>query len=159
MPVSPEPAVTSPDPDWAHLLGHLLWETWARAALLGEAGLADTSLTLPSLGVLDAISTWPGITVAEISRRTPKTQQAISQVVARLEKLGYLERRLRPGRGVGLHITPAGQKAHREGTAREATLEQHLHDLLGTDRYNQLRTLLEQTCQLLTPELDPPSSP
>jgi DNA-binding MarR family transcriptional regulator len=158
MPVSLEPALTLPEPRWAHLLAHLLWETWARAALLGEAGLADTSLTLPSLGLLDTISAGPGITVAEISRRTPKTQQAISQVVARLEKLGYLERRLRPGRGVGLHITAAGQKARREGTAREETLEQHLHDLLGTDRYNQLRTLLEQTCQLLTPEPDPPSS-
>jgi DNA-binding MarR family transcriptional regulator len=156
MSVSPEPAVTSPEPGWARLLGHLLWETWARAALLGEAGLADTSLTLPSLGVLDAISTWPGITVAEISRRTPKTQQAISQVVARLEKLGYLERRLRPGRGVGLHITPAGKKAHREGNAREETLEQHLRDLLGTNRHNQLRMLLEEACQLLASEQQPP---
>jgi DNA-binding MarR family transcriptional regulator len=156
MHVSPEPALTSPEPGWARLLGHLLWETWARAALLGEAGLADTSLTLPSLGVLDAISTWPGITVAEISRRTPKTQQAISQVVARLEKLGYVERRLRPGRGVGLHVTRAGEKAHREGNAREEILEQHLLDLLGSERHNQLRMLLEQACQLLAAEQQPP---
>jgi DNA-binding MarR family transcriptional regulator len=156
MPVSLEPALAPPEPQWAHRLGHLLWETWARAALLAEAGLADTSLTLPSVGVLDAISTWPGITVAEISRRTPKTQQAISQVVARLEKLEYLERRLRPGRGVGLHITPAGEKAHGEGTASEEALDQHLNELLGADRYNQLRTLLEQACQLLASEQQPP---
>lgn len=134
---------------WAHQLGHLLWETSAYASVLGEARLADTQLTHASVGVLDRVSTWPGITVAEMSRHTPTTQQAISQVVARLEKLGYLERRLRDGRGVGLHVTPAGAKAHREGSARERALEQHLRELLGRARYGKLRGLLAETRELL----------
>ena len=103
---------------WAHELGHLLWETAAYAAVLGEAHLADSPLTLASVGVLDRVATWPGISVAEMSRQTPKTQQAISQVVGRLEKLRYLERRLREGRGVGLYLTPEGAKAHRRRRPR-----------------------------------------
>ena len=79
---------------WKHRIGHLLWEVETRVSLLGEAGLGDTPLTLPALGLLDMVSLWPGSTVGELSRRTPKTQQAISQIVSRLEKLGYIERRL-----------------------------------------------------------------
>jgi DNA-binding MarR family transcriptional regulator len=141
-----------PAQPWAHRLGHLLWETSARVSLLGEAELARTPLTLPSLGLLDIIGALPGITVAEISRRLPTTQQSISQIVARLEKLGYVERRLGPRRGVGLHITPAGQQAHNEGTAREEALDQRLEDLLGAERYRELSALLEQARELLTDE-------
>jgi DNA-binding MarR family transcriptional regulator len=149
MVLSPDPVAATAEPAWAKQLAHLLWEAWARAAPLREEGLAGTSLSLPSLGLLDAVTTWPGITVAELSRRTPKTPQAISQTVARLEMLGYLERRLRSGRGVGLHVTAAGAAAHRQGAASEEAVEQQLRDLLGPDRYDQLRSLLHQACALL----------
>ncbi len=121
-------------------------------SLLGEAELADTPLTLPSLGLLDIIGAFPGITVAEISRRLPTTQQSISQTVARLEKLGYVERRLGPRRGVGLHITRAGHQAHQQGTAREQALDQRLEDLLGAERHGELCALLEQARELLVSE-------
>jgi DNA-binding MarR family transcriptional regulator len=143
-----QPAITPAQP-WAHRLGHLLWETSARVSLLGEAELANTPLTLPSLGLLDIIEAMPGITVAEISRRLPTTQQSISQSVARLEKLGYVERRLGPRRGVGLHVTEAGHRGHQEGTAREKVLDQRLEDLLGAERHRELCALLEQARELL----------
>jgi DNA-binding MarR family transcriptional regulator len=149
---APEPTqpTVAPSQAWAHRLGHLLWETSARVSLLGEAELANTPLTMPSLGLLDIIEAIPGITVAEISRRLPTTQQSISQSVARLEKLGYVERRLGPRRGVGLHVTEAGHRGHQEGTAREKVLDQRLEDLLGAERHRQLCALLEQARELLT---------
>ena len=149
MVLSPERVAASAEPSWATQLAHLLWEASARASPLREVGLAGTSLNLASLGLLDAVTTWPGITVAELSRRTPKTPQAISQTVARVESLGYLERRLRSGRGVGLHVTAAGADAHRQGAASEEAVEQQLRDLLGAERYDQLRSLLHQACVLL----------
>jgi DNA-binding MarR family transcriptional regulator len=157
MTASPERAKPDVDParPWAHRLAHLLWETAARVGLIGEAELTDTPLTLPSLGLLDIIATLPGITVAEISRQLPVTQQSISQTVARLEKLGYVERRLGPRRGVGLHITAAGHRAHKEGTAREKAFDQRLEQLLGGDRHRDLSALLEQTRDLLSGEDHP----
>ena len=155
---SREPTQPAGDPaqaPWAHRLGHLLWETSARVSLLGEAELADTPLTMPSLGLLDIIESVPGITVAEISRRLPTTQQSISQTIARLEKLGYVERRLGSRRGVGLHVTPAGRHAHREGTVREAALDERLEDLLGAERHRDLCALLEQARELLVNEDQP----
>lgn len=112
--------------------------------LLADPQFAGSELTLPAIGALDMISTWPGSTVAELSRRTPKTPQAIGQVVGRLERLGYVERRLGPGRGVGLYITEAGTVARKEGHRREDLLEERVRDLLGERLYSELERLLDR---------------
>ena len=158
MASSPERTQPPPDPahPWAHRLAHLLWETTARVALLAEAELADTPLTQASLGLLDVIAALPGITVAEISRQMPRTQQSISQTVARLQKLGYIERRLGPRRGVGLHITKAGQQVHHEGTTRENAFDRRLEQVLGTEHHRNLCALLEQAREQLISEEHPP---
>lgn len=151
---TPAPAREPADPSdlaSSHYLGHLLWEVSARAGMLGEAEMAGTPLTLPSSGMLQLIAAEPGITIAEITRRTPKTQQAVSQIVARLEKLGYVDRRLGSGRGVGLSVTETGLKACADGVAFEARFERRLRELFGEARYGQLRELLEQARDLLTP--------
>lgn len=123
-------------------LHDLLWEVTAYSEMLGEAALADTPLTLPSNGMLETIVREPGVTVAEVSRRLPKSQQAISQVVARLERLGFVERRVGAGRGVGLYATEAGLAASREGVARERAFETQLREILGPERFAALRELL-----------------
>ena len=134
---------------WKHRIGHLLWEVQTRVSQLGEAELRETPMTLPALGVLDLVGAWPGSTVSELSRRTPTTQQAISQVVARLEKLGYLERRLGAGRGVGLYITDAGTAAREQGHLLEESYERKVRDLFGETLFQQLKQLLEEARELL----------
>lgn len=138
-----------PDQPWAHWLGHLLWEVSARTSALGEAALAATPLTFPSLGVLDQITSQPGITIAEIARRLPTSQQATSQVAARLEKLGFIERRVASGRSIGLHVTAAGAAARAAGNAIEATFEAELETTLGAERYAELRRLLDEARAIL----------
>ena len=125
-------------------LGHLLWEVYAYTSLDAEAAMTQTPLTLASCGVLHAIAREPGITAAEIARRTPKTPQAINQVATRLEKLGFIERRLAEGRGVGLHATPAGARALEQGIAVELQAEDRLRDALGGDLYEDLRLRLDR---------------
>ncbi|MBV9803431.1 MAG: winged helix-turn-helix transcriptional regulator [Solirubrobacterales bacterium] len=125
-------------------LNDLLWEVCTYVELMGEAALAGTPLTLASSGMLAAVLAEPGITVAEMSRRIPKTQQAISQVAARLEKLGLLERRLGSGRGVGLFVTEAGRAMAKEGLAREQELQDRLCELLGDERCDALSRLLAE---------------
>lgn len=125
-------------------LGHLLWEVSSRNTLITETALAATTLTPAGVGVLDQIVTTPGTTIADITRRAPKTQQAISQVVARLEKLGYVERRLAGGRSVGLHATQDGVRAHAEAIAVEDEVEARMRAALGAKRYERLRELLAE---------------
>ena len=130
-------------------LNDLLWEVTTYVELMGEAALAETPLTLPSSGMLERILEEPGITVAEMSRRLPKSQQAISQVAARLEKLGFLERRLGSGRGVGLFVTDAGREMAQEGRRREQELDRRVRELLGEERHAALRQLLVESRSIL----------
>jgi DNA-binding MarR family transcriptional regulator len=132
-----------------YTLHDLLWEVSAYAEMRGEAALADLGLTLPSNGLLDAIVNEPGVTVAEMSRRIPKTQQAISQVVTRLERGGFVERRVGSGRGVGLYPTEAGRAISAHGVERELGAEAEMRELLGDERYESLRALLLEARPIL----------
>lgn len=132
-------------------LGHLLWEVGARVSLLGEAALARTPLTSRMAGVLEAIVADPGTSIAEISRKVPVSPQAVSQVVVRLEGLGYLERRSgERGRGVALFMTPAGEKALAEAEERKAAFDRELAEALGEERHAELVRLLTEALPVVT---------
>ena len=127
-------------------LGHLLWEVGARNSLLAEASLSRTPLTPSAAGMLDTISADPGVSIAEIARRTPVSPQAVSQVVKRLEGLGFVERRStgRGGRGVSLYVTERGEEAHAAADERRVAYERELAEALGPDRYKKLLKLLKE---------------
>jgi DNA-binding MarR family transcriptional regulator len=130
-------------------LYNLLWQVAAYTHLLGEETFAGTPLTVASGSMLIAVLEQPGLTVAEFSRRIPKTQQTLSQVVARLEKLGLIDRRLGPGRGVGLYLTEAGQQMADDAAAREQEVNARLRELLGEDRAAALTELLRESRAIL----------
>jgi DNA-binding MarR family transcriptional regulator len=130
-------------------LYNLLWQVAAYTHLMGEETFAGIPLTVASGSMLIAVLEQPGLTVADFSRRIPKTQQTLSQVVARLEKLGLIERRLRPGRGVGLYLTEAGQQMAGEAVAREQEVNTKLRELLGAKRAGALTELLRESRAIL----------
>lgn len=130
-------------------LYELLWQVASYTHLMGEETFAGTPLTVASGSMLIAILEQPGLTVAEFSRRIPKTQQTLSQVVARLEKLGLVERRLGSGRGVGLYLTEAGQQLAEDAVAREREVNAQLRELLGAKRAAALSQLLRESRAIL----------
>jgi DNA-binding MarR family transcriptional regulator len=130
-------------------LYNLLWQVAAYTHLMGEETFAGTPLTVSSGSMLIAVLEQPGLTVAEFSRRIPKTQQTLSQVVARLEKLGLIERRLGPGRGVGLYLTGAGREMAEDAIGREEEVSARLRELLGEDRAAALTELLRESRTIL----------
>lgn len=134
------------------MLSDLLWEVASYVELLGEAALADLPVTTASSGMLMTVYAEPGITVAGLSRRKPQSQQAISQVAARLEKLGLVERRLKQGRGVGLHLTDEGRAMAEQAFERERSVDEQLVATLGKSNHDALRRLLVKSRGLLRPE-------
>jgi DNA-binding MarR family transcriptional regulator len=110
--------------------------------LLAEPVFRDSQLSQPSIGALERIAAFPGVTASELARQAFKTQQAVSQVTGRLERLGYVERRVGPGRGVGLYITESGTHALARGTEQETEFDRRLEQLLGSDHADELRALL-----------------
>lgn len=132
-------------------LGHLLWEVGARVSLMSEAALSRTPLTPRSAGMLDAIRSDPGTTMAEISRRLPVTPQAVGQVVTRLEKSGYVERSgSARGRGVRLFVTAAGEAALAEAIERKDAFDRELAEALGEERHAELVRLLQEALPIVT---------
>lgn len=125
-------------------LTHLLWEVSTRALSVAETALADSPLTTASAGILDAVASKPGTSIADLARWLPTSAQAISQIAGRLEGLGHLERRLGArGRGVALFITAAGTRAREDADQRISNANRELARTLGTDEHHQLLRLLE----------------
>jgi DNA-binding MarR family transcriptional regulator len=116
----------------------------------GEAALVGTSLSLPLNHLLNAVTAEPGVSVTEIARRLGKSQQAMSQAADRLDRLGFIERRVGAGRTVGLHATDAGRIASADGVRRELAAERRTRDVLGPDRFDALVALLETARDALT---------
>ncbi len=130
-------------------LGHLLWETAGLARSIFESAVAELPLSKMGLGLLMRIADQPGVTVSKLARDGFATQQSVSQVVGRLERLGYVERRLGSGRGIALHITASGKAAMIAGDAQEREFECQYRELLGAERYEQLcELLIEARAQL-----------
>jgi DNA-binding MarR family transcriptional regulator len=150
----PTPAEMADLTPGADNFGHLLWETSVRWMALAEPQLSDTQLSFPSIGVLGRISAFPGITASTLAREGFKTQQALSQVTGRLERLGYVERRVGAGRGVGLYITKAGERALAEGMGIEDSLELKARELLGEELYTDLKDCLRQARAAFTEAAD-----
>lgn len=151
------------DSPYEERLYFLLWATHASATPLADHALAgQEGMTRAMLGMLQHVSSTPGATSADIVRRLPVTQQAVSQLAARLEKRGWIERRLMGGRRVGLYLTPAGDEALEMATASDLHFEAQLKCILGDERYEELRKLLLQANQALSiavPEGAPPHHP
>jgi DNA-binding MarR family transcriptional regulator len=118
--------------------------------LRGEAALAGTSLSLPLNHLLDAVVAEPGVTVTEIATRLGKSQQAMSQAADRLERLGFIERRVGSGRAVGLHATEVGWTASADGVRRELAAEESTRQILGEGLFEQLISVLESAHEALT---------
>lgn len=137
-------------PDREHL-GHLLWEVGARVGLMGEAALARTPLTPRAAGMLEAVHADPGTSIAAISRRLPVSPQAVSQVLVRLEKAGFVERRSgERGRGVALFITAAGEDVLAEAKERKEAFDHELAEAIGAKRHAKLVRLLKEALPLVT---------
>lgn len=144
----PMAAAEIPDREY---LGHLLWEVGARVSLMSEAALARTPLTPRAAGMLEAVSSDPGTTMAEVSRRLPVTPQAVGQVVTRLEKAGFIERSgSARGRGVRLFITEAGEAALAEAIERKEAFDRELAAALGEERHAELVRLLKEALPIVT---------
>ncbi len=72
--------------------------------------LAKHELSVPDLTVLSVLQRRPGLSNAQLARRSLITPQAMNDVVARLERRELVERRVDPShRGILLtRLTPAG---------------------------------------------------
>lgn len=80
-----------------------------RSRMDGE--LRPLGLTTPQYAALSVLGDFPGISGAELARRSFVTAQTMNQVLAKLEGAGLIEKRRHPGHGRVLqaYLTPEGE--------------------------------------------------
>ena len=87
-----------------------------------------------------------GTSVSELARRAQMTKQSMAELVAHLERHGYVERVPDPADRRARLVRATARGAEVYAIAREvvAELEQRLAARLGPERFTQLRELLEE---------------
>lgn len=110
-----------------------------------EPGLRAVDVANAHYALLMTIHTYPGLSGAELARRLGVTTQAVALLATKLQARGLIERRTHPRhRNVQeLHLTAAGSEALERAEAVIVRLERQVHEILGRDRYDQLRILLD----------------
>lgn len=98
-----------------------------------DNALRDFGVTLTQWTVLTLLLHEPGLSAADLARRSFISQQGVAGILARLERAGLVARTPHPthGRIVAVTITSAGRALVTYGDEQVAALEARLHDALG----------------------------
>lgn len=145
---SPDP--TSGDPAFVEEtrpnIGRLLldsFELFAERIVVGvrDRGFPDFRLTdTKVLRYLEA----DGTQITVLAERAHMTKQAMSELVRRVERQGYVERRPDPddGRAKRVHLTTTGEKVTEAARAAYRSTVRDWREALGADRFARLQRLL-----------------
>lgn len=101
----------------------------------------------PSHGnAMEQLELEDGLRLTELAARAGITAQSMGELVDDLEAKGYVERRADPNdrRAKRIHLTDRGKKNARVAKRATADVERYLAELLGEQRYNLLRSTLEE---------------
>ncbi|HKB42578.1 MAG TPA: MarR family transcriptional regulator [Gemmataceae bacterium] len=87
-----------------------------------------------------------GTRVSELARRAQITKQSMAELVAHLERHGYVERVADPGdrRAKLVRATSRGQEVYAIAREAIAEIEREWTERLGANNMRQLRDLLQQ---------------
>jgi DNA-binding MarR family transcriptional regulator len=98
--------MSPPDPRLSYLVGRL--DRIVRRDFVGALG--DAGLTLAQYTALSVLAARPGLSNAQLARRSLVTPQAMNQALANLTDRGLITRRPHPtkGRVLSVELTPSG---------------------------------------------------
>jgi DNA-binding MarR family transcriptional regulator len=100
----------------------------------------------PSHGnTMEQLELEDGLRLIDLSARAGMTAQSMGELVDDLEAKGYLERRPDPAdrRAKRIYLTDRGRENARVAKRATADVERSLEELLGQQRYQQLRRTLK----------------
>lgn len=109
-----------------------------------DEALRGLGVTTPQYAALSALSGEPGLSNAQLARRSFVTPQTMNQILAKLENRGLVERRGHPehGRVLQAYLTTAGETLREECAGRAAAVEERMvSGLSRADRSRFLQTL------------------
>jgi DNA-binding MarR family transcriptional regulator len=142
----------SVNPPFEQYVGYLLKH--AQHALRAEMdrSLESHGLTTPQYVVLASLESYPGISNAELARRSFVTPQTMVRIVAGLTKRGLVARKKSPthGRILPADLTAKGLRKVRAGHNSATEVESRMLAPLSQDERRTLARLLEECAEALS---------
>jgi DNA-binding MarR family transcriptional regulator len=132
-------------------IGYLMVQAWhtLRAAL--DAALRPHDLTPPQYAALSVLARDPGLSGADLARACNITPQAITEVLATLERKHIVERHPHPthGRILRATLTDEGQRRLQAADPAVRALEAAIEDGFTADQIATVKTWLVETAKRL----------
>lgn len=118
-----------------------------------DRALQPAGVTTRQFQVLDLVGTEPGVSSADLARRSEVTAQTMKDVVRNLERAGLVERDPHPthGRILTLRLTPRGHARRRRCTELAADVERQMLAELSADERDTLLVSLRRIGDALCP--------
>jgi DNA-binding MarR family transcriptional regulator len=131
--------------------GYLLGQAWRTLLGAMEVALRPLGLTAPQYGVLSVLAREPGASGADLARACHTTPQAMSGVLATLEREALIERRPHPthGRILQATLTSEGQRRLEAANPSVRALERASEQGLSADEIATVKAWLVATAQRL----------
>lgn len=127
-------------------LGYLLYRVSAVLRPEVSAVLGPLGLTLPEFVCLRILSTFPGISSAELSRRAGVTPQAMNTVLRKLEDVGAVQRptSVSSGRALPATLTGQGRTLLKRAEAAVRTADIRILAKLTETQQREFKRMLER---------------
>ncbi|MBO4257457.1 MarR family winged helix-turn-helix transcriptional regulator [Streptomyces griseorubiginosus] len=134
--------------------GYLAWQFSQIVAGRLERALRAEELTLAQHNALQQAARTPGVSAAEIARRSGITAQSMGAAVSQLVERGLLRREPHPTsrRSMCLYATDEGLSAAARAASIAARIEADTTSPLGTDDKETIHRLLHHLVEQLNPD-------
>jgi DNA-binding MarR family transcriptional regulator len=144
----------SSDPDWDDAFTHVLWRAQNAVHRTVQAALDELGVTATQLGLAVHLDQLGPLSAADLSRGFHIAPQSVGTALARLEKIGWVERRAHPvhGRVVLYELSAKGLDGVTRGRARMAAVNEQVTKVLSQQALDGLIAGLRQ----VTTEIDGP---
>ena len=135
--------IAKPQPDTpTSALLRMAYNALAAGIYRAAVHAGGTDLRPAHGNVLEMLAIEDGLRLTDIAGRAGMATQSMGELVDDLVGKGYIERRADPAdrRAKRIHLTARGREHADASWVAVDRAEQHLRDLLGELRYEQLRT-------------------
>lgn len=160
MSTGPHSAIATPNLDAvkafqaASLQRHaIMFGEWMSNASLSQARRRGHINIRPAYARLLIYLAWDGSRISDLARVLDVSKNAVGQVVSEMDKLGYVERIPDPtdGRAKLVRYTPQGLALLADALDIGSTLDSQIENIIGPDRFTELRKTLADLCDRLSP--------
>lgn len=131
---------------WEDSLPYVLWRTQNAVYRILQHALTDLGVTVTQLGIAVHLQKLGPLSASDMSRGFRITPQSVATALAKLEKIGWVERRPHPihGRVILFNVTEKGSAGVAEGSVKMAAMTDRVNAAMSSGASESVVASLRQ---------------